>query len=53
MMTVQALLEHSDYKVTADVYSHVRPEVERQAADGLDRLLKETSSRPKPKGSSR
>jgi hypothetical protein len=36
MKVVQTQLEHGSYKVTADIYSHVTPELAQQAADTLN-----------------
>ena len=37
---VQELLGHSQIAVTMDVYSHVLPTMQREAMDGLDKLLR-------------
>jgi integrase len=39
MKVVQELLGHSDYYLTANTYSHVVPELKREAADRLDALF--------------
>ena len=39
MKVVQELLGHSDYYLTANTYSHVVPELKREAADRLDSLF--------------
>ncbi len=39
MKVVQELLGHSDYYLTANTYSHVVPEMKREAADRLDILF--------------
>lgn len=36
---VQELLGHSSYAITADVYSHITPQLRREAADGIDAAL--------------
>ena len=36
MKVVQTQPGHSSYKVTADIYSHVTPELAKQAADTLN-----------------
>lgn len=38
---VQELLGHSTYQITADIYSHVAPELRRVTADAMDGLLGE------------
>ncbi len=37
---VQEHLGHSSYAITADIYSHVGPELQREAADRLDQALR-------------
>jgi site-specific recombinase XerD len=37
---VRALLGHSSYAITADIYSHVGPAQQREAADRLDQALR-------------
>ena len=32
-------LGHSNISITMDTYTHVMPELQRQAADAMDRLL--------------
>jgi integrase len=39
MKVVQELLGHSDYYIAANTYSHVVPELKREAADRLDELF--------------
>lgn len=39
MKVVQEILGHSDYYLTANTYSHVVPELKREAADRLDALF--------------
>jgi integrase len=39
MKVVQEILGHSDYYLTANTYSHVIPELKREAADRLDALF--------------
>jgi integrase len=39
MKVVQELLGHSDYYLTANTYSHVVPELKREAADLLEELF--------------
>ena len=36
---VQEMLGHSDIRMTLDVYSHVLPEMQAEAAESLDSLL--------------
>lgn len=40
LKTVQELLGHSDISVTANVYTHVLPEIKRNAANKINTLLK-------------
>jgi integrase len=42
MKTVQTVAGHSSYKLTADTYSHVLPEQQREAIDTLDRLYNQS-----------
>ena len=37
---VQEHLGHSSYAITADIYSHVGPALQREAADRLDEALR-------------
>jgi integrase len=41
LKTIQAVLGHSSIKVTADIYAHLAPQMERDAADSMDKLFKE------------
>ena len=39
LKVVSEALGHSSIAITADVYSHVTPELRREAADAMDRAL--------------
>jgi hypothetical protein len=39
LKTVQEILGHSTYYLTANVYGHVAPELSREAANAMDRAL--------------
>jgi integrase len=39
LKVTRALLGHSTYHITADLYTHVAERLDRQAADKLDALL--------------
>jgi integrase len=41
------LLGHSEIRVTMDLYSHVAPVLQREAADEMDALLKTVKARRK------
>ena len=41
MRVVMETLGHSSYQLTADTYSHVLPELQRDAANAMDRVLGE------------
>ena len=42
---VMDLLGHSEIRVTMDLYSHVAPVLQREAADQMDALLKAVSTK--------
>jgi len=44
---VMDLLGHSEIRVTMDLYSHVAPVLQREAADEMDALLKTVKARRK------
>ena len=44
MKVVQEILGHSQLSTTADIYSHVAPELQREAADRLGALLDRTAA---------
>jgi integrase len=39
LKVVSEALGHSSIAITADVYSHVTPDLRREAADAMDRAL--------------
>jgi integrase len=39
LKTVQEILGHSTYYLTANVYGHVAPELSREAAQAMDKAL--------------
>jgi integrase len=43
LKVVQEILGHSSYTLTANTYSHIAPELQRDAADRLDSALRSTS----------
>jgi len=43
---VQERLGHSNISVTLDIYSHVLPDLQKEAADQLDRVLAGDSDKP-------
>jgi integrase len=46
LKVVQETLGHSTLGITADIYSHVAPEVQRQAADAIDAALAKPAATP-------
>ncbi|HEU0113818.1 MAG TPA: site-specific integrase [Thermomicrobiales bacterium] len=46
MRTIMGRLGHSQISLTMNTYTHLSPELERDAADALDRMIE----RPKPEG---
>jgi integrase len=44
MKVVSEILGHAGISITADIYSHVRPDVARGALDGLSQALSELAS---------
>jgi integrase len=39
MKTVQALMRHSSYNLTANLYTHVLPDLARQAAEAAAAII--------------
>lgn len=46
--TVMELLGHSTIRLTADTYGHVLPAKARDAADGIDRIMKDDGDGRRP-----
>jgi integrase len=44
MKVVQELLGHSNISITMDVYSHVLPSMQQEAADKMDKFFDSSSS---------
>jgi integrase len=46
LKTIQTILGHSSIKVTADIYAHLAPQIERDAANALDRTFAKQAHDP-------
>jgi integrase len=43
LKTIQAILGHSSIKITADIYAHLAPQMQRDAAQQLDKMFGQSS----------
>jgi integrase len=42
LKVIQTILGHSSIKVTADIYSHLAPQMQRDAADQMDKIFNQS-----------